>query len=55
MSEGGEQQCVHRQVAPSGGTEIGMMGVDRLLQSMTGGGGNRTGEWMEASRFIILV
>ena len=38
MSAGGEQQCIHRQVAPPHGTEVDMMGVDRLLLSMTGGG-----------------
>ena len=37
LSEGGEQQCVYGQVAPPHGTEIDTMGVDRLLQSMTGG------------------
>ena len=26
---------MHRRVAPSGGTEVDMMGIDRLLQSMT--------------------
>ena len=46
MSGGGEQQCIHRQVAPPHGTEVDMMGVDRLLQSMTGGG-VRAGEQME--------
>ena len=35
---GGEQQCIHSRVAPPHGTEVNMMGVDRFLQSMTGGG-----------------
>ena len=29
---------MHRWVALPGGTEVDIMGVDRLLQSMTGGG-----------------
>ena len=37
VSDGGEQQCIHRQVVPLGGTEVDMMGVDRLLQLMSGG------------------
>ena len=45
MSEGWEQQCVHRQVVPESGTEIDMMGVDRLLQSMTGEGGRAGIRW----------
>ena len=54
MSEGGEQQCVRRQVAPPHGTEVDKMGMDRLLQSMTGGR-DRHGEQMEASDLIILI
>ena len=38
MSACGEQQCIHIRVAPPYGTEVDIMGVDRLLQSMTGRG-----------------
>ena len=45
MSEGGDQQCVQRQVAPPHRTEVGMMGVDRLLKSMTGRGDRVGSRW----------
>ena len=50
----GEQQCMHRRVAPSHGTVVDMMGVDKFLQSMTEGG-VRAGEQVEASGLIILI
>ena len=50
----GEQQCTHRWVAPPYGSEVDMIGVDKLLQSMTEGG-DRAGEQVEASSLIILV
>ena len=46
--------CVHRHVAPPHGNEVDTMGVDWLLQSMTGGG-DLTGKQMEGSGLIILV
>ena len=46
MSAGGEeQQCKHRQVAPPHGTEVDMIGVERLLQSVTGGGDRAESRW----------
>ena len=35
VNEVGTSECVIRRVAPPGGTEVTVMGVDRLLQSMT--------------------
>ena len=35
---GEEHQYLHRRATLPGGTEVDMMGVDRLLQSMNGGG-----------------
>ena len=54
MSGGGEQQCIHRWVAPPHGTEVDMTGVDKLLQSMIEGG-IRAWNQVEASGLIILV
>ena len=48
------QQCIHIRVAPPHGTEVEMMGVDRLLLSMTEGE-DRAGEQIEAFSFIILT
>ena len=45
VSDGGEQQCVHRLMVPPGGTEVDIMGVDRLLQSMTGQGDRVRSRW----------
>ena len=41
----GEQQCVHRQVALPHGTEVDMMGVDRLPQLMTAEGDRAGSRW----------
>ena len=40
-----QQQFVHSRVAPPRGTEVDMMGVDRLLQSVTRGGGRAGSRW----------
>ena len=42
---GGKQQCIHRQVAPPHGTDLDMMGVDRLLQLMPVGGDRAGSRW----------
>ena len=51
VSEGGKQQCIHRRVTPPPGTEVDMMGVDRLLQSMTGVGDRAASGW----RLLVLL
>ena len=43
--ECGMDQRVHRQVAPPGGTEVDMMGIDSLLQSMTRVGARAGSRW----------
>ena len=50
----GGQQYMYRLVVPPNGSEVDMMGVDRLIQSMTEGG-VRAGEQVGASGIIILV
>ena len=38
-------QCMHRQVAPPGGTEVDVKGIDRLLQSITRVGARAGSGW----------
>ena len=44
---------MHRQVAPPSGTEVDIIGVDRLLQSMTAGGA-RAGSRRELPVLLYL-
>ena len=54
LSKGGEQQCAHIRMVPPSGTEVNMMGVDRLLQLITGEG-YRAGSRWELLCLILLV